>query len=175
VVSGSLIDAQNTGIGFFRWTELEGISLIIPSQAVFGRTLMSDDGDTVVGSRMYESSGILRTGAVIWSRTSGIVELDLGDGISTTATAMTSDGATITGNRSATGNDSPYSMNGVTPFMWRSDLGYVDVVGALAESGVELEGWQLGEPHSISADGRVIVGPANCGGLSSVYRLVLPR
>jgi hypothetical protein len=174
VVGGSLVDAGGTGTGLFRWTELDGFSLVIPTQAVFSPPLMSDDGDTMVGTRRYEFAGIGHTGSVIWTRTSGIVELNLGDGSSTIASAMTPDGVTVVGERSPNRN-APGSMPGATLFMWRADLGYVDILAALAESGVELEGWQLGAPPSISADGRVIVGPANCGGLSSVYRLVLPR
>jgi len=136
---------------------------------------MSDDGEAVVGDRIYEFAGTLRSIAVIWTSSTGIVELGPRDGRDAHAAAITPDGTTVIGSSDATDYESEAPMYRPVPFMWRSDVGFVDIVEALSESGVDLAGWQLGSPQAVSANGRVIVGSATCGGLSSVYRLVLPR
>jgi hypothetical protein len=173
VVAGWLSDAEHTALGVYRYTELDGMTLIIRSRATWVPTLLSDDGTTVVSSDEDEQT--VASTAQRWTLESGTVTLAPGDGRSTYPNAMTSDGRTIVGQIAPNAGGFHRSpAEGVTPFLWRSDLGFVELPAALASSGVNLQGWQLGYPGSVSADGRVIVGNAECGGVPSVYRLVLP-
>jgi hypothetical protein len=39
---------------------------------------------------------------------------------------------------------------------------------------VDLEGWALGKPLVLSADGKVVLGQGTCGGEPALFRAVLP-
>jgi hypothetical protein len=41
--------------------------------------------------------------------------------------------------------------------------------------GVDLRGWRIDTPLSISRDGRVAMGFGQCGDENTVYRMVLPE
>jgi hypothetical protein len=46
--------------------------------------------------------------------------------------------------------------------------------GRMPDSPINADGWVLGPPRAISADGRVIAGNGTCAGVPSEYRLELP-
>lgn len=171
VVAGSLVHAAGHGLGVYRWTERDGMNIVLPNGGA-GYVLMSDDGNTLVSPWKDTSTGGTRSIVARWTASSGIELIDPGEERSAEVTAMTADGNIIVG--ASTPLRIGASGDYLAAFIWRADLGMVDLNQALASTGVDLDGWRLDAPTEISADGRVFVGNGQCGGVVSVYRLELP-
>jgi hypothetical protein len=43
----------------------------------------------------------------------------------------------------------------------------------LAARGVDAMGWELGHARALSGNGKVLLGRAHCGGVPTLYRMVL--
>ena len=176
VVAGSFqLDFGSNSYGVYRWTQTEGLRVVIPDKVLWF-TLMSDDGSAVVSSRA-DATRPTRAVAVRWTEGVGVDELAASDDRSTYPSAMTPDGTTIVGFGLEPGSDLQTTdpVYAASPFMWRADIGYRDIEDVLASAGADLEGWQLGAPGAVSADGRVMLGNGTCAGSVTTYRLILPR
>jgi hypothetical protein len=157
-------------VDVFRWTAAELLAVApaalseIPDIDV---VRLSADGAVVAGtSSVSGASAVFR-----FSTQNGLLLLDgvrpaiFGD--------MTPDGDVIVG--SASGES----------FRWRRTDGggpepavsaTVETFSSLqAASGVDLTGWALGRPTTVSDDGAVVFGRGQCGTVPTIYRWVLPR
>jgi hypothetical protein len=148
----------------FRWTDSGDYRELTSS----GRsaTFLSADGDVVLGSLDRDGTD---GAAFRWTEATGVV--DLTPGRSSLATAMSDDGNVIV----ATSWEDA-QLDGAAPedtFIWDVEHGTRTLDEVLAERGVDVSGWEFGHARSLSADGRVLLGRALCGGAPTLYRVVL--
>jgi hypothetical protein len=169
VTAGS---AQNM---VFRWTS-EGFQTLAPWQTQYAATgsyvgaspsyvATSRDGSVVAATISYPDPGSFS--AWRFSTTDGATLL------STESPAavhdMTPDGTVFIG------TEGPDSIKWVMqPAVADQARQFVAVrfSDALQSSGVDLTGWELGPPTSVSDDGRIIFGRGSCGGVPTIYRWV---
>jgi probable HAF family extracellular repeat protein len=168
---GSVVVGTSVGtLGFteaFRWTESEGMIGLGdrpgPAQAHGSYAHgVSADGSVVVGQRGSQV-------AFRWTEAEGM--LDLGGPLSTVfaenALDVSADGSVIVGS----GQHPSFSE----AFVWRADVGVINIENALMVAGIDLTGWQLLYASGISADGRTVVGEAvNPSGQREAWIAVLP-
>jgi hypothetical protein len=159
-----------TPIGVFRWTEAGGVTDIAPAivSNVPGvdpfRMTLSDDGSVLAFSG--ETGDGEEFGAFRWTQETGTEALT--PGIQSVASLMSADGRVMIGQTF----DVEESYRG---FMWTQAGGARSIRAALETAGVDLTGWTLTTPGSMSRDGKVALGTGRCGGIMTVYRLVLPE
>lgn len=101
-----------------------------------------------------------------WTAAGGMQSLGaLGRDLSSSASGVTAEGATVVGYSSA---DSLSGANGFRAFLWTSQLGMVDLDAYLPTQGLGLTGWAL-ESATISADGSAIAGTGTFNGRASAF------
>jgi uncharacterized membrane protein len=158
-------DQQNV----FRWTEADGVvelAPVTPSTPGIDPSSMalSDDGSVLVYSR-ETNSATDDFGAFRWDTQRGAQALT--PGIQSTASLVSGDGRVIIGQTLDTED--------YRGFLWTEGGGARSIRSALETAGVDLTGWSLGTPRSLSRDGKVALGVGRCGELTTVYRLLLPE
>lgn len=150
----------------YRWTEVSGVVEVAPTgggyAGGFSTTALSDDGQQLAGSQLLPEGG---DGAFRWSQAEGSTLLT--PGVQSMGLLMSGDGSLIVGR---TYENPAYSV-----FVWTEADGARYVRLTLEAAGVSFDGWQLGDPLALSADGRVLVGLGRCGGTDTVYRIVVPE
>ena len=124
-------------------------------------TAISDDGAVVIGYGDFGGGmkAFRSTGA-------GLESLGLPGGApsgSSLAYSMTPDGSVIVGGGQIAGQP--------TAWLWRADLGMVNLNTFLAAQGMNLTGWTLTECRAISADGTALCGTAQHNGLQHAWVL----
>lgn len=152
----------------FRWTQADGVLEIAPVTAPTpgvdpAAMSLSDDGSVLVFSRETNAA----TGdfsAYRWTTQNGSEALT--PGIQSTAALVSGDGSVIIGQ---TLDSSDYRS-----FIWTPTGGARSIRSALEGAGVDLSGWSIDTPWSLSRDGKVAMGVGRCGEITTVYRLVLP-
>ena len=150
------------GLQAFRWTQAAGmVGLgILPGDSFSTATSLTADGLTVVGSSVRTSpSGFVTSGqAFIWKQSTGMVGIGVvaGDNYSA-ALAINADGAVVVGTGGVQSGTGPFvSQRG---FLWDQVFGMQDLRQVLiTEYGLNVAGWQLTNPDSVSANGRTIAG-----------------
>lgn len=162
VVAGRALESRS----HFYWTEA-GLYLEIASASWYSETFLSQDGQIVLGSR--DPEGEIESEAFLWSSETGIIELTPGG--ASAALDLSDDGrvAVAYGGGSA-------RLDGEGPvhtFIWDPVNGTRALDEVLAERGVDTSGWSFGAPRALSSNGKVLLGRADCGGVSTLYRAVL--
>lgn len=132
---GSVI-VGNGIFGDYRWTKATGAARIDYGGSVTG---LSPDGRVIIGGGNR---------AFLWTTSSGLVQLDLPSGASSSlATAASADGSVIVG-----------KTNQPKAFRWDKDNGVVFIADQLTAAGIDLGGFAFQTPIALSADGTVIAG-----------------
>jgi hypothetical protein len=153
----------------FRWTEADGVvelAPVVPSTPGIDPAAMalSDDGSVLVFSRETNAeSGDFS--AFRWTASDGIQALT--PGIQSAATLVSGDGSVIIGQT--------LDVEAYRAYVWTPARGARAIRAELEAAGVDLTGWSFGTPQALSRDGKVGVGVGTCGGVTTVYRLVLPE
>lgn len=164
-------DDSSSTTSAFRWTALEGIASL-DGAGRYSHSRADDasfDGSVIVGTGRLMISD--RSEAFRWTAGEGIVPLG---GPSATisrgsAQAITPDGKTIVGG--AEFND-PFDSG---PFVWNEQHGMRSLARMLRDSGISLDGWDLGTAIGVSDDGRTITGfGKNPKGENEAWVAVLP-
>lgn len=143
-VYGHARDAESVAQASFRWTHETGSVVFAPAD--YSITGVSADGTVASGER---PNGTNASRALRWSNSEGFTELGHPPGgdetSSTTATAISADGATIGGNA--------ITVGGTFAFRWTATASIVKLpfpAGTGAQATMVV--------HAVSADGRTIVG-----------------
>jgi probable HAF family extracellular repeat protein len=160
--SSPLGAGDGLGIRAFRWTQPSGmISLgVLPGDSGSSARAVTADGSTIFGSSSRSNgSGFLVSGqAFRWTQATGMVGLGVlpGDNFSS-AFAVSADGAVMVGNseRIVNGTDA-HPQHGI---LWDQVFGMQDLRQVLTtQYGINVTGWELTVPLSVSADGSAIAG-----------------
>ena len=67
-------------------------------------------------------------------------------------------------------------LDGAPPeqtFVWDAVNGTRTLERVLQDRGVTVEGWEFFQPRELSGNGNVLVGRGTCGGVPTLYRVVL--
>jgi probable HAF family extracellular repeat protein len=115
---------------------------------------ISADASTIVGGSV-NSVGTYR--AFRWTADTGMQPLGTLAGLvgNVLPSSVSGDGSMVVG-----------WVENQRPFIWTASMGMVDLSGYFATRGVNLDGWVLGSPAGISADGLTIVGSGTFNGVS---------
>jgi hypothetical protein len=153
----------------FRWTEAEGYVELAPA-AWSSETFLSADGSVALGSLVPEGGQSGKdSSAFRWTEATGAVEI--APGVASVATDMSDDGGVVV----ATTLEEE-QRNGETPvhtLVWDSANGSRSLDAILAARGVDTTGWEFEYARALSGDGKVLLGRATCGGVPTLYRIVL--
>jgi hypothetical protein len=90
------------------------------------------------------------------------------------ANAISDDGMTIVGSGTRYEEGLPWYQFPKSAFVWRPELGLVDLNLYLPARGLDLTGWHLRLAEDVSADGRVIVGQGIHNGLVRGFVVRIP-
>jgi hypothetical protein len=153
----------------FRWTEADGVVELAPvAPSTPGvdpaGMALSDDGSVLAFSRETNAS-TGDFGAYRWSTQGGAQALT--PGIQSVATLVSGDGRVIIGQT--------FDVPDYRAFFWTEAGGARGIRVTLESAGVDLTGWSIDAPWSLSHDGKVAMGVGRCGETTTVYRLVLPE
>ncbi len=162
---GLVLAGRATGV-HFRWSQADGYTEVA-SASWRSATHVSAAGDVVVGS--LDPDGANDSAAFRWTAATGAV--DLTPGTQSLATAMSADGGVVV----ATSWEEA-QFEGVPPeatFIWDAVNGTRTLVQLLEDRDVDTTGWEFGHARDISSNGKVLVGRATCGGVPTLYRIVL--
>lgn len=162
---GAII-AGRSGGKHFTWSEADGYAEIA-STSGFSETFISADGSVVLGSLIPEPPA--ESAAFRWTAQEGAVNLT--PGRASRAVDMSDDGGVIVASSSE-----PAQLDGAPPedtFVWDSTHGTRTLDEALAQRGVDTSGWEFGVARVLSGNGKVLLGRATCGGVPTLYRVVL--
>lgn len=160
----------NERVGVFRWTQASGVVEVgvplLDEAPGLQASLMalSDDGSVLAFSG--SPGGDNDVNAYRWSAETGAQELIPGS--NSLAALLSADGSLVIGKDF--GSAEEYSA-----FFWTEQNGARSIRAELEDAGVDLRGWSIGTPQALSRNGRVAVGVGSCGGIQTVYRLVLPE
>ena len=124
----------------FRWTKSGGMQIIGSGLAIG----VSADGSTVVG----DIQGAGGDQAFVWTQAGGMV--NIGPGY---ATGISADGSVVVGSFG----------------IWTQAGGMQSLTSILANSGIDLTGWDNFVPNAISADGCCLTGYASHGGQTEAF------
>jgi len=163
---GSVV-AGTSGQGHFRWTEADGYVDLV-SASGFSETFLSADGSVMLGSLVPEGGN--DTSAFRWTEATGAVEI--APGIATLATDLSDDGSVVV----ATSWESAQSDGVTSPeqtYIWDTVNGTRTLDAVLAARGADTTGWEFGHARALSGDGKVLLGRATCGGVPTLYRVML--
>jgi len=164
---GSIIAGRSLpGQAHFVWSEAGGYTELA-SASWRSETSLSADGAVALGS--LDPEGENDSAAFRWTAETGAVELT--PGRASLALDLSSDGDVAVA----------YSweeaqFDGVPPedtFVWDVADGTRTLDQVLEQRGVDTSGWEFGTPRALSGDGRVLLGRASCGGVPTLYRVVL--
>lgn len=124
---------------------------------------VSADGSVLAGSLAnYSGFSLSNSSMFRWTVEGGMQDLGALPGANVAEPYdMTPDGSTIVGWSSRA-------------FLWRADLGMVDLNIYLPQVGVSLAGWSLTRAHGISADGLTIVGTGVHNGVGEGWIVHIP-
>lgn len=150
----------------FRWSEAEGYVELAPASGRSG-TLLSADGSVVLGS--LDPEGPSDSSAFRWTAATGAVEI--APGTQNLATDMSRDGSVIV----ATSWEDA-QLDGAPPehtFIWDEANGARTLDEVLAARNVDVTGWEFGHARVLSGNGKVLLGRGTCGGVPTLYRVVL--
>jgi hypothetical protein len=167
---GAVIAGVTTGLGsIFRWTEATGIVEIAaaasdPPVGLLGHQAMLSEDGTVVAATRAEPRPI-GASAFRWTEATGAVALI--PGAPSSVLFMSDDGSVVVGD----------VLEGGVPrtFVWDAVHGARVLQTTLESLGVDVSGWEIGEPRTLSANGNVLMGVGTCGGVPTTYRIVLPE
>jgi uncharacterized membrane protein len=185
IVVGTSLATDGTWI--FRWSaaDLKMVKLgpayqldpIAPGLLALSppQLLLSADGAVTTGTARADDP-MFGPGpsAFRWTQADGFVTLVPGSASvvrGASADGRRALGAVVTFDQTST---SPLPAYLFSPFVWDDAGGARDVAPLLAQGGAALSGVVLGDPIALSADGKVVVGHATCGGSEIVYRATLP-
>jgi uncharacterized membrane protein len=169
---GAYLQAEGSGGRIVRWTSAGLTEVTNSPVSSASRLSISTDGSVLSGSTF--SSDIAQCvlnplsctqyfSAFRWTEATGVVALTAG--YASSASLLSEDGSLVMG----VIHDGPGVL-----FSWTQEGGARSVRTDLEAAGVDVSGWELGEPLDLAANARVIVGHARCGTGSAVYRLVVP-
>ena len=121
---------------------------------------MTADGATIVGAsfKLVANGGVASGEAFIWNKNTGMVGLGkLSSTNYSEAISVSGDGAVVVGNTGVVVNG--FDSVPQRGFIWDQVFGMQDLRQVLVTKyGLNVAGWQLTTPYSVSADGRTIVG-----------------
>jgi hypothetical protein len=164
---GSVIAGRSLpGRVHFRWTQAEGY-VELASASWRSATLLSADGAVVLGS--LDPEGASDSSAFRWTAATGAVEI--APGSSNLATDMSDDGGVIVANSWEDAQN-----DGASPlhtYIWDTVNGTRTLDELLAARGVDTAGWKFEQARALSGNGKVLLGRATCGGVPTLYRVVL--
>jgi hypothetical protein len=161
-IAGRALPSQS----HFFWSESDGYTEIATA-SWRSETFISADGSVVLGS--LDPEGNSDTSAFRWTRATGAVEI--APGIPTLALDMSDDGNVIAAN-----SWEDAQIDGEAPlgtFIWDSTNGTRSLQEILQARGADTTGWKLGTARVLSGDGKVLFGRGECGGVPTLYRVVL--
>lgn len=122
---------------------------------------MSGNGSVIVGSSGSPEDPQIR--ACLWTNEGGIRDLGaLTAHEGSYAYATNHDGTVVVG------------MSGDSAFLWRADLGMVDLSLYLTSLGLDLTAWTLTSANGVSADGLTIVGVGSHNGINEAWIASIP-
>ncbi len=104
-----------------------------------------------------------------WTQASGAVEI--APGFATLATDLSDDGNVVV----ATSWEDAQN-DGASPehtFVWDTANGTRSLDEILEDRDVDTTGWEFGHARALSGNGKVLLGRATCGGVPTLYRIVL--
>jgi hypothetical protein len=164
---GSVIAGRSpTTQAHFRWSEATGYTELAPA-SFRSETRISTDGSVVLGSLVPDGNP---DGAVFrWTAETGAVNLT--PGRASLATDMSKDGNVIVATSwedAQNKGDEPQDT-----FIWDTEHGTRTLEQVLQDRHIDATGWDFGNARSLSGNGKVLVGRAHCGGVPTLYRLVL--
>ncbi|WP_439544103.1 autotransporter domain-containing protein [Hyphomicrobium sp.] len=143
-------DAADPTTQAFRWSQamgMTGLGFLNGGTVTYAHGV-NHDGSVIVG---HGDSSRSTGEAYRWTQATGLVSLGFVSGNTRSlATAVSADGSIVVG----------YSSGGgpTQAFRWTAVTGMRSIQSLLAESGVNLGGWQLWFAQGISADGSIIAG-----------------
>lgn len=151
-----------TPVSVFRWTAAGGYEEVGPAVEESpgvdaGEMALNADGSLLAAS-------LNALGAVRWTEAAGAIAI--APQIQSTFSLTSADASVIVGR--ADGDH----------FVWTQAAGPRSIRASLQAAGVDFTGWNAGEfpaPLALSADGRVAIGIAFCGGAETLFRAVLPE
>lgn len=155
-------------VSVFRWTAAAGLVELGPAVTNDTpgvdpyRIASSDDGSVLAFSG--DTGGVEEFAARRWTAAGTIT---LTPGIQSVASLISADGSVIIGES--------FDVVDYRSFVWTEATGARSIRAALEGAGVDLRGWTLGTPSSLSRDGKVALGAGTCGGIPTIYRMVLPE
>ncbi len=160
------------GTEAFRWTAQEGMLSLgdFPGGYTNGIAYgVSANGAVVVGRAYPGTFDNATHEAFFWTASAGMIHLGFADGDQDSeAYACSADGNTIVG-------DEPFRDSGYA-LIWQPGRGIRHLVDVLAESGLDLSGWNLTSAFLISNDGTVISGSGvNPAGYQEAWIATIPR
>jgi uncharacterized membrane protein len=164
---GSVIAGRSLpGHQHFRWTDADGY-VELASASWYSETFLSADGSVLLGSLDPEGQDI--SSAFRWTEATGAVEI--APGFASLAMDMSDDGSVVV----ATSWEEA-QQEGASPeqtFVWDTANGTRTLDEVLAARGVDVTGWEFGHARALSGNGKVLLGRAHCGGVPTLYRIVL--
>jgi uncharacterized protein with beta-barrel porin domain len=159
--SSLLAPGDGRSMRAFRWTQPTGMTGlgVLSGDNVSTATAVTGDGSTIFGtSFLVNGSGPLVSGqAFRWTQATGMVGLGVlpGDNFST-AFGVSADGAVAVGNSVLIVNGADaHPQHG---FLWDQVFGMQDLRQVLTTHGLNVTGWELTVPTTVSADGSAIAG-----------------
>jgi probable HAF family extracellular repeat protein len=135
----------------YRWTREGGLVFLgAPVGAASSQGMaVSDDGNAAAGYAAYP--GGTPTLAFRWTTTGGMQNLGAPAGATNSyGFAISRDGLVVGGHAT--------TASGQHAFIWRADIGAVDLNAYLPFLGTDLTGWTLLEIRGLNGNGRVMVG-----------------
>jgi hypothetical protein len=164
---GSVIAGRSALNGaHFRWSEADGY-VEIASSSDRTETKLSPDGSVVLGS--LDPEGDRGTSGFRWTKAAGAVEIV--PGATTAAVDMSTDGSVIVLNEWA--EDHSTVEDPRDTLIWDTVHGTRSLEDILHLRGVDTGDWKFLQAAKLSANGKVLIGHATCGGLETLYRAVL--
>jgi hypothetical protein len=154
---------------YFRWTEAEGYHAIAQASELQAKALLSTDGSVVSGS--LEPTGESDSSSFRWTAATGAVELAPSERTYPTYPVDMSDDGNVIVMQSweGVGNEAPSEQI----FVWDAANGTRTLEQVLQARGVTVEGWEFTYARVLSGDGKVLLGIGQCGGVPTLYRVVL--
>jgi len=156
---GSVISGVSSNNATFRWSEADGY-VEVASQAGSANKL-SADGSVLLASSQ-DPQGV--ESVFRWTNATGAVEL--APGTNTRGGDMSADGRVIA-------TTSWRGQEPKDPLVWDTEHGTRSLDEILHARGIDTSGWNFSEAQQLSADGKVLIGQATCGGVFALYRAVL--
>ena len=162
----------NRQLELFHWSSQTGLKVVAPALAsAFSFDLWLNDAGTVLVGTLGAAPGATSARAFRWTAKTGAVALDTASG-QTITRGTSADGKVVVG---YIVGEQPFDIEkGYPAFVWSAAHGLRSLKTVLSAAGVGLDGWELHQPMALSKNGRVVVGQGTCGGVSAVYRALLP-